>query len=421
MNASKKFWATSLIGTFLCLSAGAEVLDRPSGIKIGDRLTLRPYVSFSVTYDSNVEAGGSSYRAEEGDVLWTIAPNLWLAYNAENWSLLLSGYYNYRQYSKSCFRDRNDHNYGEDLRWNWANSSANEKGWSLVLGQSFKQVTMAEDMATDDGGYYNGDTRQLQLAAALQRRFNEYVHSDVNANYYWLDYLNDMENRYSYYGWDRWMAGLEVGYAPTKWTDIILSGSYQGYSQDNVEGTAIDSESTGYTFQAGLGSYMTDRISYRLLAGWSRFEYGGGASTSDGFVYTGTANWKIGETWNTMILATSYYQPSERQITSKSRVDAVSWGLAKVMVRGKLRATLDLRYRRETHEYVGDSSMAGGDYDYILDIVTGRVGLSYSLNRFLSVFANAEYQRSMNDSAEERNNAYDYDRYRVSVGVTLTY
>ena len=47
-------------------AATAEVMDRPVGFKIGQRLTLRPYVSMSATYDSNV--GGRSYNAE-GDVM----------------------------------------------------------------------------------------------------------------------------------------------------------------------------------------------------------------------------------------------------------------------------------------------------------------------------------------------------------------
>ena len=83
-----------LAGAFSCRSAFAEVLDRPTGIKIGERLTLRPYVSLSFSYDSNPR---SRNDGSDGDCLWTIAPSLSLAYNAENWSLLASGYYNWRQ------------------------------------------------------------------------------------------------------------------------------------------------------------------------------------------------------------------------------------------------------------------------------------------------------------------------------------
>ena len=78
----------------------AEVLDRPSGIKIGQRMTLRPYVSLSATYDSNVNAYNSS-SGDNDDVIWTVNPAFSLDYKGENWSLLLNGYYNYRAYSKN--------------------------------------------------------------------------------------------------------------------------------------------------------------------------------------------------------------------------------------------------------------------------------------------------------------------------------
>ena len=396
--------------------SAAEVLDRPSGIKIGERLTLRPYVSTSITYDSNVDANrGRSTHTDKDDFLWTISPSLWLHYNGESWSTILSGFYNYRQYFKREHRNYNRHEYGQDLRVNWANSAGSEKGWSLILGESFKQTTMANDMIVD-GGSYNGDSRQFQLAGSLQRRFNERWHGDVNASYYWLDYENDKKNRAAFYGWDRWLVGGEFGFAPSKWTDILVSGSYQGYSQDNVSGSGISGDSRGYSVQAGIGSYMTERISYRALAGWSRFDYADSESSANGFVYTLSGNWKIGETWNTMLLGSSYYQPSERQYASKSRVDAISWGLAKVLVRGKLRATFDVRYRRENHESVINSGN-----DYTLNIWTGRLGLDYSICRMLSVFAYGEYQKSMNDDSPSHNNFYDYDRWRLTGGVKLSY
>lgn len=415
-------------GAALCSSVRGEVLDRPAGVKIGERLTLRPYVSMSFTYDSNPRSESGKVVGSDADCLWTIAPMLSLAYNAENWSLLLGGYYNYRHYFKAANKRYNSHNYGEDLRWNWADSSGMEKGWSLIIGQSFKQLTMAEDLVLADGSNYSSDTRQVQFSAAVQRRFNEKVHADINGSYYWLDYMNNKKSRAAYYGWDRWTVGAEAGYAASKWTDIIISGSYQGFTQDNggrpspASGFArqnIGDSSIGYSLQAGIGSLLTDRISYRALAGWSRFEYGDNASTDNGFTYTLTGNWKIGETWNTMFLASSYYQPSERQYASKCRTDAISWGLAKAMVRGKLRATLDLRYRRENHEYTIDNTV--GNYDYVLNIITGRLGANYTLNRFLSCYAYLEYQKSMNDHSSSRGGAYDYDRLRASVGVALSY
>jgi len=396
--------------------ASAEVLDRPSGIKIGQRMTLRPYVSASATYDSNVS---SRKNGQVDDVMWSVNPNLGLEYRAENWALDLNAHYNYHAYCKSENRDYNQHSYGETLRWNWRNSQEEgaASGWSAMLTESFEQITMADDMILGGGRGYTADRRQFNIAGGLQRRFNEKLHTDLDASYYWLDYLNDTSSGYAMYGWQRWQAGLTFGYAPSRWTDLLTSLQYQGYKQDNVEGSTYSSDSQGYSAMFGLGSFMTERISYRALVGWSRFEYAGNASTSDGFTYSLSGSWKIGETWNMMLLASSYYQPSEREYASKSRVDAVSWGLAKSMIRGKLRGTLDLAYRHTTNEYIGRTVYN----DYELDVVTGRLGFNYVLNRFLTAFAYGEYQRSWNDESDSRNGYCDYDRFRVTCGVRLTY
>lgn len=402
----------SLIG----LSAEAETLDRQSGFKIGERLTLRPYVSMSLTYDANVDPNYSRADGSKDDFFWTISPTLGITYDAENWSVLLSGFYNWHQYFNSDQQQNNCHNFGEDLRFNWSSDQGGDKGWSLLLGQSFNQHTMADDMVLENGQNYAGDSRQFQLAAALQRQFSQYWHGDVNASYYWLDYDNDEDSGCAYYGWDRILVGAEAGFAPSPWTDILLNGSWQYFNQDNMGDTTFDGSSQGLSLQGGIGSYMTERISYRLLAGWSQFEYAGGESKANGFVYTISGNWKIGETWNTMLLATSYYQPSEREVASKSRTDAVSWGIAKTLVSGKLRATFDIRYRHETQESLTDS-----DNDYGLDIWTGRLGLDYTVCRFLAVFGNVEYQKSANDEGDDNNAAYDYDRWRATVGLRLQY
>ena len=38
----------------------ADVMDRPSGFKVGQRMTVRPYVSLYYTYDSNVDSSHHS-------------------------------------------------------------------------------------------------------------------------------------------------------------------------------------------------------------------------------------------------------------------------------------------------------------------------------------------------------------------------
>ena len=248
----KRFTLVSLTAV-TGLMAGAEVLDRPAGFKIGERMTLQPSVAISATYDSNVDpyynSGDNSRNRKKDDFFWTVSPALRLLYEAESWSLNLSAYYNFRQYFNNCHQNLNQHNFGEDLRWNWSNSVGSEKGWTILLGQGFRQITMADDMV-EGAGNYSGDSRQLHFEGAIQRRFNEYWHADLNASYYWLDYQNDTKNNYAFYGWDRATVGAEAGFAPSRWTDFIVNAFYQYFDQDNVKGTSYSSSSDGFAVQA---------------------------------------------------------------------------------------------------------------------------------------------------------------------------
>jgi hypothetical protein len=115
------------------------------------------------------------------------------------------------------------------------------------------------------------------------------------------------------------------------------------------------------------------------------------------------------------LLATSYYQPSEREYGSANRVDMVSWGIGHSMIRGKLRGTFDVAYRRETREYT-----AVGSWDTDEDIFSARLGLTYTINRFLAVYGRVEYQGCWfsNDVGYYDR---DYDRLRGTIGFRLTY
>jgi hypothetical protein len=166
----------------------------------------------------------------------------------------------------------------------------------------------------------------------------------------------------------------------------------------------------------GVGSRATERISYRLLVGWSCFEYAEGVDDLDGWTYQISGNWKISDTWNTMLLASSYYQPSEREFGSAMRVDSVSWGLAHSLIRGKMTASIDVNYRREECEYSYDSR-----YAYTDNVLTGRIALNYSINRYLQLFGRVEYQSNMADGENRYRRTWDYDRFRGTIGLRLTY
>ena len=115
------------------------------------------------------------------------------------------------------------------------------------------------------------------------------------------------------------------------------------------------------------------------------------------------------------MLATSYFQPGETSYGSLNRTDSVSWGIAHAMVRGKLNGTLDLAYRHQEREYAAYSISS-----YDEDIFSVRFGLNYTLNRFLGLFGNVEYQ-FCDTTGRSYGSYYDYDRWRLTLGMRLTY
>jgi hypothetical protein len=404
--------STTLVVSTLALTAAADFVDRPRGFKIGERLTLRPYVSLSYTYDSNVDSSKHSKDAS----IWVVNPGLGAEYIDENWEVIGRAWYRYHGYSR--YKSRlNQSSYGENLSFKWTDSLPNEKGWSVLLTESFTQIAQDDDMTEHNGRGIGRDRKTFQIAGIAERRINEHWHAAGEASFYYLDYENNISEYAPLYGWKRTTVGGEVGYMASKWTDLLLAANYQWYQQDNVpKNSGYSDGSHGFVVMGGLGTRATERISYRILTGWSRFEYAKDAKKINGWTYQASAKWKISDTWNMMALATSYYQPSEREICSAIRVDSISWGVAHSMVRGKLNSTFDLNYRRETHEY----SYSRG-YDYDDDIITVRLGLNYTINRFLQLYGSLEYQTDMCDGGNVRGHNYDYDRFRGTVGMRLTY
>lgn len=408
---------TSLIATTLVL-AGAFVaqagdLERARGIKVGQKLTLNPYVSLSYTYDSNPD----TYRKSDPGSNWEVQPGLNLIYADDNWSLAGGAWYSYHAYNKYPDQ-RNSSSYGERLNFKWADSLPNEQGWSLLLSESFQQVAEDDDMTYHGGRGLGRDRKQFSFDGTLERRVTEHFHAAPTVGYYLLDYENNAQKYGNLYGWKRLTVGGEAGYVLSRWTDLIVSGNYQWYNQDNsgyIYGNRVKSDSTGYSLMGGVATRATERISYRVLAGWSRFNYGD-AQEINGWTYELSAKWDITRTLSMVALGSSYYQPSESEVGSATKVYNISWGLAKSLVRNSLRATVDVAYRKErrVYSYYNDTT---GDYDE--NILSGRFGLVYTLNRYMDVYGRLEYQ--MYDADSVQNIQYDYNRFRGTIGLRLTY
>ena len=160
------------------VSASAEMMDRPVGIRIGQRMTLKPYLSLSASYNSNV--AGNADGSE--DVIWTVNPGLTLEYLGEQLKLTGNVWYQYNAYSKESNSSYYDyHGYGEELTGRWTDSLPGEKGWALMLSEQYLCVNQASEYTDSEGRDYNSDHNQFRFAGALQRRFSNHLHADVNA------------------------------------------------------------------------------------------------------------------------------------------------------------------------------------------------------------------------------------------------
>ena len=410
-----KYLFTASILALGTMVAQAGELERERGIRVGQRLTINPYVSLSYTYDSNPD----SYRKADAGSNWEVNPGLNFTYLEDNWSLVGGAWYSYHAYNKYPSQ-QNSSSYGERLDFKWANSLPNEKGWSLILAESYQQVAEDDDWNYVGGRGYGRDRKQFTFDGTAEHRFTERVHAAITSGYYLLDYDNDPNKYGNLYGWKRLTVGGEGGYMLSRWTDFIVSGNYQWFWQDNsgyYYGGRQQSDSVGYSLMAGISTRATERISYRVLGGWSRFKYAN-ACELNGWTYELSGKWDMSQTWSMMVLGSSYYQPSEREAGSANKVYNISWGLAKSLVRNSLRATFDVAYRKEERVY---SFVNDGRGNYDENILSGRFGLVYTLNRFLDIYGRLEYQMYDGSYASKEDKSYDFNRFRATIGLRLTY
>ena len=101
----------------------AEVMDRPTGFKVGQRMTVRPYVSLYYTWDSNIDSAKKSSVHDRDASSWNISPGLTFDYQAENWSLSGGLYYQNHAFCKNSSNLDQD-SYGENVSFPTRSASA---------------------------------------------------------------------------------------------------------------------------------------------------------------------------------------------------------------------------------------------------------------------------------------------------------
>jgi len=385
---------------------------RPEGfIFQGGRIAIKPYVSLSYTYDSNVDTS----RHAEGDNIFCVNPGANFVWHGDRWQLTGGLWYRYNAYCKNT-RNLGENSVGEDLAYEWSNVGETGRGWNFKVTERYALISQNDDINHSDGRGVWRDREKLDVAGVLERRFNEKLHAALSGQYNWLDYKNDTGKYAPLYGWSQRAVGLEAGWVAGAYTDILIAGGYNDYTQHKGQGYHnYSTDSHVWSVQGGLGTHMTENITYRALMGVSQISYGGHNNADCGWTYSLSANWRIRRDTQISLLGNSYYQPSERSLGQAIKVYSLSGGVSYLTMGDKLNLNANISYRLEEAVYNDRYLAAGNDYDET--ILSLRLGANYTLNRWVSFFCNFTWEENWCEDYS----SYDYDRYRFTLGMRFHY
>jgi len=411
MNKHLTGLAIATFSVIPALFAGESVADKPQGFRFfNQHLTIKPYVSLSYTFDSNVD---TTHKAES-DSIFCVQPGADFEWKGDTWALVGSIWYRRNAYCEYA-NEMGENSFGESLAYKWTTSKQNERGWSLVLAEKYRYTDQSDSLSSGDGRGIWRDREAFDASGVIQRRFTERLHAEILAQYNWLDYKNDTGKYAPLYGWSEYAVGAQAGYAASPWTDLLVAGGYSHYTQKKGRGYHnYSNDSQVWTIQAGLGTHATERITYHALMGVSWLEYGGHSNADCGWTYQLDANWRITRQLQLSVLGKSYYQPSERTVGQAIKVYSLSGGLSYLTLGDKLTLTANVAWRYEDTCYNDRYLAYGNDFDE--DILSIRLGADYVINRWMSVFAALTWEEEWCDRR-----SYDYDRFRGTIGMRFHY
>ena len=393
-----------------------QTVSRPTGFRFfNQHLTIKPYVSLSYTYDSNIDSDSSN----EDDSVFAVNPAVDFEWHGAKWMLVGNIWYRHRYFCE--FNDQmGENSYGESLQYRYSSSAQNAKGWSLMLSERYAFINQSDDLDSQGGRGIWRDRQTLDVTGVLERRFTERWHMDIQGQYSWLDYDNQTGRYAPLFGWSQYSAGAQLGYAASKWTDLLIAAGYSRYDQDidyNDIRTSrsYNEQSDAYSIQGGVGTRATERISYRALMGASWFDYGGGGYTDCGWTYTLSANWRVHRQVQLSLLGSSYYQPSDQYIGQAEKIYNLSAGVSYLTLGDRLKLSANLMWRFNETCYA--DSVYTSRYKYDRTHLSARFAADYLLNRWTSIFAHVIWD----DESTDTNSYYDYNRIRGVFGVRLHY
>ena len=401
--------AAAAVAAVQVSAATTEQQEKEPGYTIGEKLTLLPYVNVSYTFDSNVDRARHSSKGG----YFLINPGLDIKYNDKKGTTLNTRFfYSHSFYTKYNGALKHD-NFGESIDFSKTTPGAKE-GWTLTLSQRYHQINSRDSWTLEDGRGVWRDREQLNFAGNLQRRFSQKFHASILGQYDFLDYRRTNNDFANLYGWQRWSVGGQVGHYIGLMSDFLLAGTYSHFQQKGSKVGSIRNDSDAWTVHVGLGSTApvgdnTDanarKLTYRATVGASGVKYGRSRS-SKSFTYSLSASYKITDRLNFAASGNSYYHPSETTKGACQKTYAISAGFGYKFT-DKFTGTIDGAYR-----YTDRTCSVGPAMDNY-HLWSGRLGVNYSLCRWISVYARTEFQ--------DGNSYYNHSRYRGTIGMRFQY
>lgn len=387
------------------IAATASAAYGPQGLRcFGGRMTIKPYVSVSATYDSNIDT------TKHGTDDTIVSANAGATFNllqGDRWSVNGGVWYRFHSHSKHHETNNKD-SYGANLSGSWQNSDVMSRGWSLSGNFNYVHTMQADSLNSGQGRGIWRDREAFGVSGAVERRFSGVLHGNFSAAYDWMDYKRSTGYA-PLYGHSTYSIGAGIGAAVTRLTDISLNGGWS-HSQQKGSGVSGDSSSS-YSIMAGLGSRATKRIQYSLMAGMSAANFGGHHNVNRSFSYSATAGWRVTKNWNISLAGSSFYRPSETYAENGTKNYTMSIGSSYLTMGERVTITGDISYRYEDVVYSGLGQ--GGDEQ----LVSFRLGARYTFNRWVSCYLNFATEEEW----YEHGGRNDYDRYRVEAGMTFHY
>ena len=142
--------------------------SRPTGLRFfNNRLTIKPHVSLSYTYDSNIDADSK----EIDDSVFAVKPAVDFEWHGSKWLVVGDVWYRHRYFCQ--YNDRmGENSFGEALRYKYVSTAQDRTGWTLMLSERYANIDQSDDL--NFGGDGRGIWRKRQTfdaAGVLERRF----------------------------------------------------------------------------------------------------------------------------------------------------------------------------------------------------------------------------------------------------------